>query len=275
MIQDDSLTLVKNEVIYKDIEVHHLARGQFQPRQRFDQQGLQELADSIKQFGIIQPITVRPLSSGHYEIVAGECRWRAAQLVGLSRVPCAVRELDDRTTLQVALIENRARRNLNCIEEAEAISRLIEEFNYTHEVAAQALSMSRPDVTNLLRLLKLDPKVKMLIMDGDLTETHGRLLAGLPIEKQLALAREAVLKSWSHRVLEKEIKNRHKNLDPLFLKKRGADLQHLERNISDYFGAEVKLDLGLKNDGWLKIHFTSNDELEGILEKAGYSDEQF
>lgn len=179
MIQDDSLTLVKNEVIYKDIEVHHLARGQFQPRQRFDQQGLQELADSIKQFGIIQPITVRPLSSGYYEIVAGECRWRAAQLVGLSRVPCAVRELDDRTTLQVALIENRARRNLNCIEEAEAISRLIEEFNYTHEVAAQALSMSRPDVTNLLRLLKLDPKVKMLIMDGDLTETHGRLLAGL------------------------------------------------------------------------------------------------
>lgn len=168
------------KTVIKEIPIYQLARGRYQPHQQFDKIALQELAETIKQVGILEPLVVRLKTTDRYEIIAGERRWRAAQLAGLDVVPCLVGTYTDEQAIQMALIENLSRQDLNPIEEAEATARLIAEFDYTHDMAANALGKSRTEITNLLRLLKLDALVRTLILSNDLTEAHGKLL-GKPL----------------------------------------------------------------------------------------------
>lgn len=224
------------KTILKELPIEQLTRGQYQPRQKFDSVALQELAETIKNVGVLEPLIVRAKVDNQFEIIAGERRWRASQLAGLETIPCLVGNYTDEQAIQIALIENLSRQNLNPIEEAEAIARLIEEFKYTHEDVAVNLGKPRTEVTNLLRLLKLDSRIKTLIVSGDLSESHGKILAGLPIEQQYFYAHQAVVKNWSIRALEKAVKQTTRSKSKLFTTSQNsdADLQRLERNLADY-----------------------------------------
>ena len=191
----------------QQIGIDLLVRGKYQPRQHFDPIKLQELADSIKSTGgLLQPIVVRPIGANKYEIVAGERRWRAAQLAGLTDISCLVYPYSDEQTLQASIIENISRADLNPIEEAQAYQRLIDEFLYLHEEVAASVGKSRTAITNSLRLLKLDARVQKLLIMGDLSEGHGKILAGLPPHQQYELAERCVQKGWNVRKIEAEVK---------------------------------------------------------------------
>src|SRR6185312_1179687 len=199
--------MVKAKPSLQQLSVDQLIRGKYQPRQHFDAEQLQELAESIKTTGgLLQPIVVRPLANGHYEIVAGERRWRAAQLAELTEVSCLVSHYTDEQALQAAVIENINRTDLNPIEEAHAYQRLIDEFHYLHEEVAAAVGKSRTSITNVLRLLKLDERVQALIISDRLSEGHGKILAGVPTLHQYALAEQSIQKNWSVRKIEAEAK---------------------------------------------------------------------
>ena len=259
--------------IEKNLPVDLLRPGKFQPRQVFDEVALQELAHSLKEVGILSPIIARPIDSPHYEIIAGERRWRAAQLAGLQEVPCKIIHCNDEQALQIALIENLARQDLNPIEEANGIKRLIDEFFYTQEEAAEVLSKPRSTITHLLRLLELHPEVQQLIVKKELTESHGKLLAALPQPQQFFLARETMIKQWSIRELEKAIAELIKKKSATVVNSPGADTQRLQRNLSDYLSASVIVTANKKNQGVVKIHYNSLDEFEGFLTNIGYADE--
>lgn len=259
--------------IEKNLPVDLLKPGKFQPRQAFDESALQELAQSIKEVGILSRIIVRAIDSQYYEIIAGERRWRAAQLAGLQEVPCKIIQCNDEQALQIALIENLARQDLNPIEEAKGIKRLIDEFFYTQEEAAEILSKPRSTITNLLRLLELHPEVQQLIVKKELTESHGKLLVVLSQPQQFFLARETVIKQWSIRELEKAMAELNKKTSITAVNSAGADIQRLQRKLSDYLGASVMVTANKKHKGVLKVNYNSLDELEGILAKIGYTDE--
>lgn len=261
------------QAVEKNLPIELLERGAFQPRQQFNEEKLQELADSIKASGIFTRLIVRPKSQNHYEIIAGERRWRAAQLAGLHEVPCKIVPCNDEQALQIALVENIAREELNPVEEAQGIQRLIEEFSYTQEDIAENLGMSRPKIANLLRLLVLHKDVKQLILENKLTESHGKILAGLPAAEQFAFAREAAIKELSTRDLERMIKAHKNRQHSTSTKSMNADMNHLQRNLSDYFGAVVKIVEKTKGKGSVIIEYNSYDELEGIFERCGYKAE--
>ena len=250
-----------------DLSIDLLQRGQFQPRRDFDSQALQELAASIQEQGIIEPIIVRPVANNRYEIIAGERRWRAAQLAKYDKVSCVVRHYSDAQAAEVTLIENIQRENLNPIEEAQALARLFNEFSYTHDEIAIAVGKSRTKITNVLRLLLLDERVQQLLIEKKLTEGHGKVLAGLALNQQYGLANDCVKGSWSVRQIEKyaqQLKQQQQSechVDP--------DLQRLERITAEHFNAEVKLEKNAlnKKGGWLKIKYYDHETLEGILEK--------
>lgn len=257
----------------KNIPIDLLDRGEYQPRQSFDATALQELAATIRRVGILEPLIARPKTPQRYEIIAGERRWRAAQIVGLDSVPCLVANYSDEEAIQIALIENLGRQNLNPIEEAEGIARFIEEFGYTHEEAAASIGKPRTEVTNLLRLLKLDSRVRGFIANGALTESHGKILAGLPPEKQHAYAERSLTKHWSIRALEQAIKqDQKKNSNASSAQKQNAYVQRLQRTLSDHLGYPVMIDLEAEREGHVKIRFTTLDELDGILQKVGYEE---
>jgi ParB family chromosome partitioning protein len=272
----------KNETVEKDIPVELLERGRYQPRQEFNPKAVEELADSIRQVGILQRIIVRPKTARNnqheiYEIIAGERRWRAAQQVGLNTVPCRVLlTCSDAQALQIALIENLEREDLNCMELAQSISRFVDEFDYTHEAVATSISKSRAEVTNLLRLLKLESRVKALLASNELSDSHGRVLLTVPLEQQYIYAREAVVKKWSTRALEMAIK--HQQTQPAFSSisskpQIDVNLKRLEQTFSDYLGFSTKIVLDSKNakKGSVVIDFSSYDELEGIFERTGFN----
>src|SRR5215208_3302358 len=197
----------KRKPILKYLDIDMLTRGRYQPRQEFDPEKLQELADSIKSTdGLLQPIVVRPIANNRYEIVAGERRWRAAQLAKLTEVSCLVFEYSDEQALQAAIVENISRTDLNPIEEARAYQRLIDEFHYLHEEVAASVGKSRVAITNSLRLLKLDPLIQNYLIKGQLTEGHGKILASLSLLHQISLANLCVEKVWNVRKLELEAK---------------------------------------------------------------------
>jgi ParB family chromosome partitioning protein len=199
--------MAKARPILQFLSIDLLVRGKYQPRRHFDSAQLQELAESIKTTGgLLQPIVVRPINSNQYEIVAGERRWRAAQLAGLNDVSCLVSHYTDEQALQASIIENISRADLNPIEEAQAYQRLIDEFQYLHDEVAAAVGKSRTSITNVLRLLKLDPRVQELLIHGKLSEGHGKILAGLPISAQFQLAELSIQKGWSVRKIEAEAK---------------------------------------------------------------------
>ena len=245
-----------------------LQRSPYQPRSEFKQESLQELSDSIRAQGVVQPIVVRPLSKGEkFEIIAGERRWRAAQLAGLHEVPAVVRKIDDQSAMCLALIENIQREDLNPLEQARALSRLMGEFKMTHDAVADAVGRSRSTVTNLLRLLDLNDKVKQLLEHGDLEMGHARALLALPDNKQFDTARKVVRQGLSVRATEALVRRLQKvpgGKKPA-RKQSDPDIQRLEADLSERLGAGVSISHSKSGKGKVQISYNSLDELEGIL----------
>ncbi|NIC05420.1 ParB/RepB/Spo0J family partition protein [Billgrantia bachuensis] len=244
-----------------------LCRGKYQPRRDIQPEALEELADSIRAQGVMQPIVVRPIGEARYEIIAGERRWRAAQLAELDTIPAVIREVSDEVALALALIENIQRENLNPVEEAMALKRLLEEFELTQQQVADAVGKSRAQVANLLRLLALDPEVQTLLERGDLDMGHARALLALSGAKQRRAAHEVVNKDLTVRDTEALVKR----LAQGEVKKTAStaespDVMRLETKLGELLGAPVKIQHSRGGKGRLTIRYSSLDELDGILE---------
>ncbi len=266
--------MIKSKPALQQLSIDQLVRGKYQPRRHFDPTQLQELADSIKTTGgLLQPIVVRPLKDNKYEIIAGERRWRAAQLANLTEVSCLVSNYTDEQALQASIIENINRADLNPIEEAQAYQRLIDEFHYLHEEIAAAVGKSRVKITNILRLLKLDSRVQQLLVTGQLSEGHGKILAGLTPHQQFELAEHCIKKGWSVRKVELEAK---KMQQPVNAQGPYSDpnIKHLEIALSDHVGNQVEIACEERGGGFVKIRFNNVDELEGHFERLGFKPEQ-
>jgi len=255
----------------QQLPIEQLAPGKYQPRSQMDPERLQELADSIRAQGLIQPVVVRPLGRERYEIIAGERRWRAAQLAELREIPVVVREIDDHAALAMALIENIQREDLNPLEEAVALQRLIDEFSLTHQQAAEAVGRSRAAVSNLLRLLELPDGVRKLVERGAIEMGHARALLTLPIAQAEALARQAADEGWSVREIERRVQHLQKGGNGVKKAAAGkpvdADVAALQRELSESLGAEVAVQSGRGGRGKLVIAYHSLDQLDGILER--------
>jgi len=254
------------------LAVGDLQPGKYQPRTRMDPGSLEELAASIKAQGLIQPISVRPVASGRYEIIAGERRWRAAQIAGLVDVPVLIREIPDDAALAMSLIENIQREDLNPLEEAAGIQRLIDEFQMTHQDAADAVGRSRSAATNLLRLLQLAKPAQDMLMAGDIEMGHARALLPLSKTDQGRIAALVADKGFSVRETERLVA---RELNPVAKKggdkKLDRDLLRLEEELSDRLGATVKISTNRKGGGSLTIRFASLDQLDGLLARFGES----
>jgi ParB family chromosome partitioning protein len=250
------------------LAIDALQPGRYQPRTRMDPQALAELAESIKAQGLMQPILTRPLGAGRYEILAGERRWRAARMAGLASVPVLVRDVPDRNALAIALIENLQREDLNPLEEAAGVKRLIEEFAMTHAEAAAAVGRSRVAITNALRLLELAPPVQELLREGKLDMGHARALLALPALKQIELAREAVARELSVRQVEALVAGLAKRATTGARAATDRDVARLEEELSGQLGTTVKIQAGAKpGRGRLVIHYSTLDQLDGLLRK--------
>jgi len=259
----------------RNLPVELLQRGEYQPRVDMRQDSLEELADSIKKQGVVQPIVARPLKPGadgqmRYEIIAGERRWRATQMAGVAEIPAVIREVPDEAAIAMALIENIQRENLNPLEEANALARLVEEFDLTHAEAAEAVGRSRAAVSNLLRLLDLSEKVKPMLASRELEMGHARaLLAITSPTKQHEAAREVVKKGLSVRATEALVKKiqsgKPTKKKPAAAETANADIRRLETEITDKLGAKVKIDHSAKGFGKVTISYNNLDELDGIL----------
>ncbi|MBF0470220.1 MAG: ParB/RepB/Spo0J family partition protein, partial [Gammaproteobacteria bacterium] len=251
------------------LPVELLQRGAYQPRVDMDPESLDELANSIRTQGVIQPIVVRPIESSggeqRYEIIAGERRWRAAQLAGVHEIPAVVRDLSDQAAMVVALIENIQREELNPMEEASALQRLIDEFGMTHQVAADAVGRSRAAVSNMLRLLGLGSEVKRLVENGDLEMGHARALLPLEESLQAEAARIVVDRGLSVRETERLVKKLQQGPGEKAEKREDPDCKALEQSIGEKIGASVTLQQGSRGKGKLVIQYNSLDELDGIL----------
>jgi ParB family chromosome partitioning protein len=250
--------------------VDQLVAGRYQPRQRIDETYLAELAQSIRQFGIIEPLVVRPLAEGGYEILAGHMRWQAAQQAGLTQVPVMVREADDRTAAAIALVENLLRRELNPIEEARALQRLRDEFGLTQEQLAETLGISQSAISRALGLLTLDPIVQAHIEEGRLEAGHGKALLGLAGEAQIKLAEQAISSGWTVRELERRRAALTEPKPVSTPTSRDPDLARLEERLRERLAAPVRLryDAG-RGRGKIEIGFSSLDECDGILDRLG------
>jgi ParB family chromosome partitioning protein len=243
-----------------------LERGRFQPRSEFDPDALQELADSIRSQGVVQPIVVRPLPGNRFEIIAGERRWRAAQLAGLAEIPALVREIPDETAIAVALIENIQREDLNPLEEATALQRLTTEFGMTHQAVADAVGRSRASVSNLLRLLDLAPEVKALIAERRLEMGHARALAALDAARQAGAAREVAERQLSVRETEALVRRLLADQPRPSPSAPDPNIDRLQRDLTSRIGASVRIQHGRSGKGRLVIQYNSLDELDGILD---------
>lgn len=251
------------------LALDRVSSGRYQPRSRMDEASLSELAESIKVQGVMQPILVRPIAEGRYEIIAGERRWRAAQRAGLREIPALVRVVPDQTALALSLIENIQRENLNPLEEAHGLKRLIDEFGLTHEAAALAIGRSRSAVSNLLRLTQLAAPVQALLLADKLDMGHARALLALPTAQQAAAAAKLVADGLSVREAERLV---HETLQPGARRsKRGArraangDLLRLESELAEALGAAVRIEPTQKGAGRVVIRYSSLDQLDGIL----------
>lgn len=263
--------MLKRKPTLQQIGIDLLERGKYQPRQLFDPEKLQELANSIKSTdGLLQPIVVRPTPSGKYEIVAGERRWRASQLAGLSDISCLVFNYTDEQSLQAAIVENISRADLNPIEEAQAYQRLIDEFHYLHEEVAASVGKSRAAITNSLRLLKLDPRVQTLLMNDQLSEGHGKILASLLPHEQINLADQCVQKGWNVRKLEMEAKKLQQKSDATDGAYSDANIKKLEMALSEHLGNRVQIDYEERGGGFMRLRFNNVDELEGHFDRIGF-----
>lgn len=250
----------------RQIPIERLQRGKYQPRIDMKPETLEDLASSIKAQGVVQPIVVRPLGDDRYEIIAGERRWRATQLAGLHEIPAIVREVPDEAAVAMALIENIQREELNPVEEAAALQRLIKEFEMTHQQAADAVGRSRVAVSNLLRLLSLADEVKSMLSNGELEMGHARALLALDGAMQMDAARMVVQRSLSVRETERLVRRLLEGADkPAAKPIDDPDVRRLQDDLSAKLGAKVKINAKSDGKGRLEISYNSLDELDGIL----------
>ncbi|KPP96738.1 ParB/RepB/Spo0J family partition protein [Marinobacter sp. HL-58] len=251
----------------REVPIDLIQRGRFQPRRDMDPAALQELADSIRQQGVMQPVVVRPIAEGRFELIAGERRWRATQMAELDRIPAIIRDVPDDAAIAMALIENIQRENLNPIEEAFALQRLQDEFGLTQAQVAEAVGKSRTTITNLLRLISLSEDVRVMLEHGDLEMGHGRAMLTLQPEQQMQVAKQVVAKSLSVRQTEALVR-RVQQETPGRKKARGEldpNIRALQDDLAERLGARVSIDHGQRGKGKLVIEYTSLDELDGIL----------
>ncbi|MFZ5844618.1 MAG: ParB/RepB/Spo0J family partition protein [Pseudomonadota bacterium] len=268
-------TLAETDGELKQLPVEYLQPGRYQPRRVMTEDALNELAESIKAQGLIQPIVVRRTGDNKYEIIAGERRWRASQKAGMMQVPCLVKEVSEHGAAAMALIENIQREDLNCIEEAMGLQRLIHDFQLTQEQVATAVGKSRVSVTNLLRLLHLHADVKTLLERGDIEMGHARALLSLEPKKQVEAAREVAAKQLTVRDTEKLVR---RLLQPVAEKtakpEQGAsDVARLERQLAELLGTPVRFEQSSKHTGKLVIAYSSLEQLDGVLAKLGIAGE--
>jgi len=250
----------------KDLPVDLIQRGKYQPRRDIDPESLQELADSIRAQGVMQPIVVRPISASKYEIIAGERRWRATQLAGLDMIPALIREVPDSAAIAMSLIENIQREDLNPIEEAVALQRLQQEFELTQQEVANAIGKSRSTVANLLRLMTLQDDVRRLVEHGDLEMGHARALLGLEGGQQSQAARSVVGRGLSVRQTEALVRKLLEQKEkPAPERKVDPNIRHLQEDLSQRLGARVEIRHGAGGKGKLVLVYNSLDELDGIL----------
>ncbi|MCS4309642.1 ParB family chromosome partitioning protein [Rheinheimera pacifica] len=251
----------------QQLPVEFLQPGKYQPRKDMSQEALEDLASSIRAQGIIQPIVVRPLAKDKYEIIAGERRWRASQLAQLAEVPCIVKDVPDEAAVAIALIENIQREDLNAMEEAVALDRLLTEFALTHQQVADAVGKSRASVTNLLRLNQLNEDVKLLLEHGDIEMGHARALLALKDNEQSDSARLVAAKQLTVRETENLVRRILEPKPVVAEKPRDPDVMALEQRLSERFAAPVQISYNGKGKGKLEISYTSLDELDGIINK--------
>ena len=251
----------------RELAVDQLQPGKYQPRTRMDKDALKELAESIKTQGVIQPILVRPVTDGKYEIIAGERRWRAARMAGLQAVPVVIRNIPDNQALAVALIENIQREDLNPLEEAQGIQRLTHEFGLTHQSAAEALGRSRTAVTNLLRLLELAPPVRDLLGEGKLDMGHARALLVLPALRQVELANEIAAKGMTVREVEKRVSELIARPKPRIPRTVDRDVARLTEELAQKLGTAVQIKQKSKGRGALIVEYANLDQLDALIEK--------
>jgi len=250
------------------VELSRLQTGKYQPRTRMNEEALGELADSIRAQGLMQPILVRSVGGDRYEIIAGERRFRAAQMAGLSEVPVLVRNVPDESALAMALIENIQREDLNPLEEAQGVQRLIREFGFTHEQAAQSIGRSRSATSNMLRLLNLAAPVQEMLMSGQLDMGHARALLAVDAATQVQLGHQIVVKGFSVREAEALVARTQRGGSPRTaakVAKRSRDAERLEEELADALGAVVRLSADARGKGRLTIEFSSLDQLDGIV----------
>jgi ParB family chromosome partitioning protein len=249
------------------LPVTRIRPGRYQPRTKMDQQALAELAGSIRAQGLMQPLLVRPVDRDRYELIAGERRWRAAQMAGLEEVPVLVREVPDEAALAMSLIENIQRENLNPMEEAAGLERLIEEFRMTHEQAADAVGRSRSATTNLLRLLKLAKPVQEMVMEGALEMGHARALLALDGARQIEAGNRIAARGLSVRETEALVQTMLRGPGQRRRREADRDLARLEEEVAERLGTTVEIRPGRKGSGKLVLHYSGLEHLEQLLKK--------
>ncbi|MBD7976629.1 ParB/RepB/Spo0J family partition protein [Serpens gallinarum] len=263
-MQEEAAQVDQRELQYLPLDL--IQRGKYQPRRDMDATALEELAQSIKAQGVMQPIVVRPIGEGRFEIIAGERRWRASQQAGLESIPAMVREVPDEAAIAMALIENIQREDLNPIEEAVALQRLQQEFELTQQQVADAVGKSRVTISNLLRLIGLPEEIKTLLSHGDLEMGHARALLGLPAERQVEGARHVVARALTVRQTEALVRHWLNQPDHIpEAAKPDPDISRLEQRLAERLGSPVQIKHGSKGKGQLVIRYNSLDELQGVL----------
>lgn len=267
-MQDPVASGAQTPTGFLELPVEQLQRGAYQPRTHMDKEALDELARSIRSQGVLQPLLVREIATDRYEIIAGERRWRGAQLAGLDRVPAVVREISDQTAMAVGLIENIQREDLNAVEEAKGYQRLLDDFGLTHQEVSEVVGCSRAQVTNLIRLLSLHARVQGMLENGSLGMGHARALLSLSEDRQVSVATQIVQKALSVRQTEalvRKLSRENQNPDRNRSDSTSQDIIRLQEDLSTRIGAKVSIRGGRK--GRLIIHYHSLDELDGILER--------
>lgn len=261
--------------VVKLVSLNKLQAGKYQPRTRMDESSLLELAESIKSQGVMQPILVRPVGAAKYEIIAGERRFRASRLAGLEEVPVLIKSVPDESALAMALIENIQREDLNPLEEAQGVQRLILEFDLTHEQASQAIGRSRSATSNLLRLLNLAEPVQTMLLAGDIEMGHARALLALSSAEQIACANEVINRRLSVREAEKLVSDWMNNCDRVLVKpSQTSDVLRLQESLADWIACPVQIKANNQGKGSVTFRFNNLDELDGVLERIGYPKEE-
>jgi ParB family transcriptional regulator, chromosome partitioning protein len=261
------------QTLYKKLRIEQLQRGQYQPRQLFDEDALQELAQSIRTQGLIEPLIVREISSDVYEIIAGERRWRAAMIAGLYEVPCLISDYTDAQAAAVTVIENIQRQDLNLVEEAASYQRLHQEFQFSQDEIATLVGKSRSHIANILRLLTLCESVQGRLKLKQLSLGHARMLVGLNVSQQEMLAKKACEENWSVRRLEEEVRLIKLPTESTALAP-SPDILQLQTQLAEQMGTPVQIIKDNDQGGWLKIKFFDNDTLAGLLERMGMRNDE-